>query len=75
MINFHIMLNYKKRLIEKKLTELFTYYPVVAVLGARQVGKSTLVENLFSDVINTTVFDPVESFAQLGKKPIFVTKT
>ena len=71
MINFHIMPVYKKRLIEKKLTELFAHYPVVAVLGARQVGKSTLVENLFSDVINTTVFDPVVDIGNARQDPDF----
>jgi len=30
-------MKYKNRLLEKKLVELFKYYPVVAVLGARQV--------------------------------------
>jgi len=40
-----MVMEYKKRIIEKKLIELFRYYPVIAVLGARQVGKSTLVCN------------------------------
>jgi uncharacterized protein len=71
MINIQLMFKYKKRLIEKKLKELFTYYPVVAVLGARQVGKSTLVENLFSDVINTTVFDPVVDIGNARQDPDF----
>ena len=65
------MIKYKRRLIEKKLRELFAYYPVVAVLGARQVGKSTLVENLFSDVIDTTVFDPVVDIGNARQDPDF----
>ena len=65
------MFKYKKRLIEKKLKELFAHYPVVAVLGARQVGKSTLVENLFSDVINTIVFDPVVDIGNARQDPDF----
>lgn len=65
------MFEYKNRLIEKKLTELFDHYPVVAVLGARQVGKSTLVENLFSDTINTTVFDPVVDIGNARQDPDF----
>ena len=62
---------YKNRIIEKKLTELFAYYPVVAVLGARQVGKSTLVENLFADVASTTVFDPVVDIGNARQDPDF----
>jgi uncharacterized protein len=64
-------MNYKKRLIEEKILELFKYYPVIAILGARQVGKSTLVENLFSGVINTTVFDPVVDIGNARQDPDF----
>lgn len=41
-----------------KLKELFSYFPAVVVSGARQVGKSTLLEKLFPD-IRRVVFDPV----------------
>jgi predicted AAA+ superfamily ATPase len=64
-------MKYKNRLIEKKLDELFEYYPVVAVLGARQVGKSTLVENLFRDRIRTVVFDPVVDVGNAREDPDF----
>ena len=36
----------KKRYLEKKLNHLLKMFPVVAVIGARQCGKSTLVKNL-----------------------------
>ena len=62
---------YRHRLIENKLTELFQYYPVVAVLGARQVGKSTLVEHLFKDAVNTVVFDPVVDIGNARQDPDF----
>ncbi len=62
---------YKNRTIEDKLAELFRYYPVVAVLGARQVGKSTLIENLFRDKISTVVFDPVIDIADARLDPDF----
>jgi hypothetical protein len=65
------MIKYKHRLIENRLSELFEYYPVVAVLGARQVGKSTLVENLFSGKISTTVFDPVMDIGNARQDPDF----
>ncbi len=64
-------MNYKHRLVEKKIQELFKYYPVVAVLGARQVGKSTLVENLFAHNLNTTVFDPVIDIGNARQDPDF----
>lgn len=64
-------MKYKHRLIEKKLAELFQYYPVVAVLGARQVGKSTLVEHLFKDTLSTVVFDPVVDVGNARQDPDF----
>ena len=64
-------MKYKYRLIEKKLAELFQYYPVVAVLGARQVGKSTLVEHLFKDTLSTVVFDPVVDVGNARQDPDF----
>jgi len=64
-------MEYRHRIIEQKLLELFRYYPVVAVLGARQVGKTTLVENLFKDKINTVVFDPVIDIGNARQDPDF----
>ncbi|MDW7773862.1 MAG: ATP-binding protein [Desulfobulbaceae bacterium] len=64
-------MKYKHRIIEKKLIELFQYFPVVAVLGARQVGKSTLVEHLFKDKLNTIVFDPVVDIGNARQDPDF----
>jgi len=42
-----------------KLRRLADHFPVVVVTGARQVGKSTLLQHLFSDRYQTIVFDPV----------------
>ncbi len=58
-------------MIENKLVELFRYYPVVAVLGARQVGKSTLVEQVFKDTLDTVVFDPVVDIGNARNDPDF----
>ncbi len=44
-------MTYHRRLVEDLLEQLFAHYPVVAVLGARQVGKSTL-----TDSINCTAY-------------------
>ena len=46
------------------LRRLFEYYPVVAVLGGRQVGKSTMVGEVFGDRVRTVVFDPEEDVGQ-----------
>lgn len=73
---------YKPRLIEERLIDLFRYYPVVAVLGARQVGKTTLVQNVFAAQVESIVFDPVidienarldpEFFLQNHPPPVFL---
>ncbi|MGD9975788.1 MAG: AAA family ATPase [Desulfatirhabdiaceae bacterium] len=62
---------YKPRLLEARITGLFTYYPVVAVLGARQVGKSTLVGNLFGNRVESIVFDPVVDVENARQDPEF----
>ena len=41
--------NYKKRRIYKKIRKLIDAFPVVVVSGARQVGKSTMLQHEFSD--------------------------
>lgn len=76
------MNRYKPRLIEERLIDLFRYYPIVAVLGARQVGKTTLVQNLFAAQVESFVFDPVidienarldpEFFLQNHPPPVFL---
>jgi predicted AAA+ superfamily ATPase len=50
---------YIERLLSEKLKTLVQHFPAVAVTGARQVGKSTLVEHLFGHMGDTVVFDPV----------------
>lgn len=47
---------YLKRHIEQKLQEYATFSKVSLVLGARQVGKSTLLKNVFPD-LPTFTFD------------------
>ncbi len=49
-------MTYTSRLIEDKLAALFAYLPVVVVAGARQVGKSTLLQHVFPDA-ERVVFD------------------
>jgi uncharacterized protein len=62
-------MKYKKRHLESKILELFKYFPCVAVLGARQVGKSTIVEHLPIKNLKTVVFDPVQDVLGARKDP------
>ncbi len=39
----------KKRVIQRKIAQLMAMFPIVTVVGARQCGKSTLVQHLFAD--------------------------
>jgi hypothetical protein len=47
-------MKYKKRLLEDKLARLSTYFPMVGLTGARQVGKSTLLEHLLPNARHIT---------------------
>lgn len=62
-------MNYRSRAIESTLKALCAHFPVVAVLGARQVGKSTLVKHLFETEYETVVFDPVQDIEQARAEP------
>jgi predicted AAA+ superfamily ATPase len=53
------MVNHK-RLIEERVLRLAERFPAVAVFGARQVGKSTLLNRLFGKRAKTFVFSPFE---------------
>ena len=64
-------IKYKKRYLEESILELFEYYPVIAVLGARQVGKSTLIDNLFDNELHQIVFDPVIDIGNAREDPEF----
>ena len=64
-------MHYYPRLIEPFLRQLFSHYSIVAVLGARQVGKSTLVSHLFDEPLRTVVFDPAEDIGQARQDPDF----
>lgn len=62
-------MNYKKRAVEQHLKELCNHFPVIAVLGARQVGKTTLVKQLFENDYKTITFDPVQDIGQARQDP------
>ena len=46
------------RQIEKKLKQLYRYFPVVSLNGPRQSGKSTLLKNTFPKLPYATLENP-----------------
>ncbi len=65
---------YLKRSLERRLIELFEQFPVVVVSGARQVGKSTLLDHLFGDRMPRIVLDPVRDIEGARSDPdLFLT--
>jgi hypothetical protein len=50
---------WKPRTLSPVIQELVRYFPVVVVTGPRQVGKSSLLANLFGATHEHIVFDPV----------------
>lgn len=61
---------YKDRVITNKLVRLFKNFPVVAITGARQIGKSTLLEHVFPET-EMVVFDPVVDIMDVRRDPDF----
>lgn len=61
-------MNYKKRIFETHIKELSKAFKIVFLVGARQVGKSTLFAHLFPDV-KTVVFDPVQDMYNARQDP------
>jgi len=51
-------MEYLTRRIEKRLHSLCRQFPAIVVTGARQVGKTTLLQHAFPDVREFVVFDP-----------------
>ena len=58
-----------QRHLESNLRRLAASFPIVAVTGARQAGKTTLVKSVFSDHTYVTLEDPQErAFAEEDPK-------
>jgi uncharacterized protein len=53
-------MTYRSRLLEDKLRAYHAAFPCVVVVGARQVGKTTLINHLFSGTARSFTFDPVQ---------------
>lgn len=61
-------MQYLTRLIEPSLKEAASTFKAVLILGARQVGKSTLLQHLFPD-IKRIVFDPLQDLYGARRDP------
>ncbi len=59
---------YYYRFLSEKIKKLFDHFSVVIVSGARQVGKSTLLEHCFPQ-LKRIVFDPVIDVENARKDP------
>lgn len=67
--------NYKKRRISHKINKLIEAFPVVVVSGARQVGKSTMLQHEFADFDYVSLDDfDVMGRAQLDPATLWYNK-
>lgn len=62
-------MEYRNRFISNKLMRYLQYFPVIVLTGARQVGKSTLLEQLLGESHRIIVFDPVIDVANARSDP------
>ncbi len=53
--------NYHKRLLEKRLLDYANAFPCVVLTGARQTGKSTILEHCLGSKMKIFTFDPVQN--------------
>lgn len=61
-------MNYRKRNIEREIRDSFEFSKAILVIGARQVGKTTLLRHLFPD-LRVITFDPVIDVMQARSSP------
>lgn len=61
-------MKYLPRHLEQKITKLSKNFKAVLLVGARQVGKSTLLKHLFPQA-KTFVFDPVRDIYDVSSDP------
>ena len=62
-------MKYQRRLIESKLQAYNESFACTLLAGARQVGKSTLLAELFGKRYHTFVFDPVQDLYGVREDP------
>lgn len=62
------------RWARERLQDLFRHFPVVCVIGARQVGKTTIVHSTFPDMASVT-FDPSTDIGSARSDPDLFLQT
>jgi hypothetical protein len=60
---------YVHRFLTRRLETLAQAFPVVVVAGARQVGKSTLLNHVFGAQTEVVVFDPAQDIGNARQDP------
>ena len=55
------------RIIEQKLWELSVQFPVIGILGPRQVGKTTLVKHFISKINKKSIYLDLEKPSDIEK--------
>jgi predicted AAA+ superfamily ATPase len=60
--------SYRYRNLSVRLKHLFALFPCIIVVGARQVGKSTLLTHLFPEA-NHILLDPVQDVQNIRRDP------
>jgi len=66
-------MQYKKRHVQEKIRLLAQYYKVILVTGARQVGKSTLLQNLFPDIPMITFDRHIDTYGARANPDHFLS--
>ena len=61
-------MDYKKRIAENRVQEFAKLFKIIFLVGARQVGKSSLLAHLFPD-LKTFVFDPLQDLYNVRQNP------
>lgn len=62
-------MRYHHRLIEPKLQSYVESFACTLVTGARQVGKSTLLDQMYGETFRSFVFDPVQDLYGVKQDP------
>lgn len=60
---------YTYRFLTNHLLSLADHFPVVVLSGARQVGKTTLLANVFGEKTEMVVFDPIQDIGNARQDP------
>lgn len=67
--SLRLLIMYLDRIITKRFYQLVNAFPVVVICGARQVGKSTLLQHTLGKKIPIVVFDPVTDIENARRDP------